>query len=145
MNPKNTTKALLQNVMIALFNEDEDAITRIAADAVEQGMTADEVGRVTAIARFDFDEKLTEYKSAPAEPLPEAEALTLTKASDVQQRDVDWLWPGWLPRGELTLLAGAPKTGKTTLALSVASILSRAGKWPSGERAKKADTIFWDG
>ena len=81
-----------------------------------------------------------------AAPTPDPEdpnAITLTKASDVRTRDVDWLWPGWLPRGELTLLAGQPKTGKTTLALSVASILSRGGKWPTGERAKKTNTIFW--
>ena len=143
MTSKISTETLLEKTMLALFNQDEDAITRICIDAVEQGMTADNVDRITALARFGFEEKLEDYRRTPSEPPSEAEALTLTPASEVNERPVEWMWPGWLPRGELVLLAGQPGAGKTTLALAVASILSRGGKWPSGEKAKPATTIFW--
>ena len=99
-----------------------------------------------ALAQFYVEDAIDKIKHSappPGDGLPEAEALTLTPASEVNEQPVEWLWPGWLPRGELTLLAGQPKAGKTTLALAVASILSRGGKWPSGEQAKPATTIFW--
>ncbi|MBN1139388.1 MAG: AAA family ATPase [Anaerolineae bacterium] len=35
-------------------------------------------------------------------------------------RPVEWLWPGWLPRGFLSLLGAAPGTGKSLLALDLA-------------------------
>ena len=145
MDPKNITD-LQQKLRLAFFDGDKDEATRISTDAVASGIPAKKVSTEMALAQFYVEEALDKIRTSPQPPgsgPPEAEALTLTKASDVEQRDVDWIWPGWLPRGELTLLAGQPKTGKTTIALSVASILSRGGKWPSGERAKKGDTIFW--
>ena len=145
MSTQNITD-LQQKFRLAFFDDDMDEATRIATDAVEAGIPAKKVSTEMALAQFSVEEALDKIRNSP-QPTgsgpPEAEALTLVKASDVQQRDATWLWPRWLPRGELTLLAGQPKTGKTTLALSVASILSRGGKWPSGERAKKANTIFW--
>ena len=35
---------------------------------------------------------------------------------DVPLNGVQWLWPGWLPRGKTTLLAGAGGSGKGTFA-----------------------------
>lgn len=99
-----------------------------------------------ALARFYVEEAIDQIRHSPPPPGSEpqgAEALTLTPASEVSEQSVEWLWPGWLPRGELVLLAGQPGAGKTTLALSVASIMSRGGKWPNGDQAKPSTTIFW--
>ena len=143
MDPKFNTASLQETFIAALCIGGADALTRATKSAIESGRSQKEVASAMALAQFAFDERIEEETAAAMAAEPQAEALTLTKAADVQPRDVDWLWPQWLPRGELTLLAGQPKTGKTTLALSIASILSRGGKWPTGERAKKADTIFW--
>ena len=143
---KNITD-LQQKLRLAFFAGDMDTATRIATDAVEAGSSADSVTQEMAYARFYVEESLEaldeDKHPPPGSQAPEAEALTLTPASEVSEQSVEWLWPGWLPRGELVLLAGQPGAGKTTLALAVASILSRGGKWPSGEQAKPTTTIFW--
>lgn len=59
-------------------------------------------------------------------------SVMLACAADIVPQAVTWLWPGWLPSGKLTLLAGAPGAGKTTLAIALAAIVSKGGKWPDG-------------
>ena len=145
MGPDSIT-ALQEKFRIAFFDGNQDGATRIATDAVAAGFAADKVTTEMALARFYVEESLDQLRHSPPPPgaeTPEAEALTLTPASEVTEQSVEWLWPGWLPRGELTLLAGQPGAGKTTLALAVASILSLGGEWPNGEQAKPAQTIFW--
>ena len=43
---------------------------------------------------------------------------------------IDWLWPGWLPRGLITLCVGVPGIGKTSLGLAVVQSVIEAKKWP---------------
>jgi len=47
------------------------------------------------------------------------------RASEVQVRPVKWLWPGRIPQGGLTVLAGEPGLGKSLLSIWLASGLSR--------------------
>src|SRR5205809_82697 len=43
----------------------------------------------------------------------------------LDRQPVQWLWPGWLARGVLTLLDGDPGLGKSTLAAELAARVSR--------------------
>ena len=43
-----------------------------------------------------------------------------------------WEWPGWLPRGFLTILAGEPGLGKSTLCLHLAACYIDGRPWPDG-------------
>ena len=43
--------------------------------------------------------------------------IDIVPAALIDPRLIDWIWPGYLATGKLHLLAGAPGTGKTTLAL----------------------------
>ncbi|WP_363506653.1 AAA family ATPase [Burkholderia sp. LMU1-1-1.1] len=52
--------------------------------------------------------------------------------ADIKPLPITWLWPGWVPAGKLTILAGAAGTGKTTLALALAAVLTAGGRWPDG-------------
>ena len=54
--------------------------------------------------------------------------------SGVHARPVEWLWPGWVPLGKLTVLDGDPGVGKSTLLLDLAARLSRDGVMPDGAR-----------
>ena len=54
----------------------------------------------------------------------------LIKASDVEVKQLKWLWPGVIPEGKLCQFAGEPGTGKSLITLFVASTLSRGGHWP---------------
>jgi len=80
--------------------------------------------------------------AAPGEGIARVQ---LRRASSVTMQSVDWLWAGWIARRKLHLLAGAPGTGKTTIALSIAAIVSSGGRWPDGTRAKAADVLIWSG
>jgi putative DNA primase/helicase len=70
----------------------------------------------------------------------------LTRASDIAPESIRWLWPDWLPEGKLTLLAGSPGTGKTTLAIALSATVSRGGKWPDGTTCNRVgDVLIWSG
>lgn len=45
---------------------------------------------------------------------------------------VAWLWPGWIPRGMITLLCAAPGAGKSFLALDLAHRLIAGRPFPDG-------------
>lgn len=73
-------------------------------------------------------------------------AALLTRACDVVPEAIRWLWSSWLPEGKVTLLAGSPGTGKTTLAIALAATVSRGGKWPDGTACSRTgDVLIWSG
>lgn len=74
------------------------------------------------------------------------ETVNLIRGDGVKLEPVNWLWQGFLPAGMLTLLGGAPGCGKTTIALSLAAVITRGGRWPDGSRADDAgDVLIWSG
>ena len=85
-------------------------------------------GEVPDLVAEHKPKKKTENLDIPLED------LILTPASQVEPRAIIWLWgpskhkrdqDGFVPLGELVLLAGAPNLGKSTLAVDMASNLSR--------------------
>lgn len=72
-------------------------------------------------------------------------SVTLIRGSDIKPEPINWLWPYWLAAGKLHILAGAPGTGKTTIATSVAAILSQGGTWPDGTGANRGSVLIWSG
>lgn len=87
--------------------------------------------------------------------LPDVEALSavapalpvkLVRGDQVPFEAVRWLWPGFVPAGMLTVLGGSPGCGKTTIACSLAAILTAAAHWPCGSRCEDAgDVLVWSG
>lgn len=72
--------------------------------------------------------------------------VQLINGSQIQPQPIDWLWSGWLAAGKLHILAGAPGTGKTTLALALAAALTTCGRWPDGTRISAAGSVLvWSG
>lgn len=71
------------------------------------------------------------------------DAAVLTCAADITPEPIQWIWMGWLAAGKLHIIAGAPGTGKTTIALAFASILTSGGRWPDGSYASPADVFVW--
>jgi len=56
---------------------------------------------------------------------------------------VEWLWPSWLPKGMLSLLAGEPGTGKSHWALDLARVLLHGGTWPDGTACTERGATVW--
>jgi putative DNA primase/helicase len=52
---------------------------------------------------------------------------------------LDWL----AALGKFHLLAGAPGTGKTTIAVSIAATVSAGARWPDGTAAEHGDVLIW--
>ncbi len=88
------------------------------------------------IARGRSDHAL---EAVLAEKLAELEAgerrqgeFVLVRACDLEEKPIEWLWPGYIPAGALTLLSSPPKCGKSTLTATIAARVSRGALWPSG-------------
>lgn len=71
--------------------------------------------------------------------------VQLEQASSLKIVPIRWLWPGWLARGKLQILAGAPSTGKTTIAMALAATVSSAGRFPCGTPANRGNVLIWSG
>jgi hypothetical protein len=107
-----------------LPNEGDDAADWLAANP--QATDAD----VLALAR--------------TQPAHESH-FPLVRASDIEAKPVDWLWPGWLARKMLAIIAGNGGTGKTTVALSLAAAITTGGKLPDGSTAPRGSVVMWSG
>lgn len=82
---------------------------------------------------------------ATQDPARPALGVTLVRAADIRPEPIGWLWSGWLARGKVHLVAGAPGTGKTTLSLTLAAALTTAGDWPDGTVAPLGSVALWSG
>ncbi|WP_249216108.1 AAA family ATPase [Burkholderia cenocepacia] len=75
-----------------------------------------------------------------------APTVNLSCAADIVPEPIHWLWPGWLPAGKLSILAGQPGCGKTTIAISLSSAISNGAEWPDGTRCNAPGNILiWTG
>lgn len=70
-------------------------------------------------------------------------AVTIVNAASIKVEPIEWLWPGWLARGKIHIIAGAPGTGKTTVGMSFAAIVTLGGRWPDGSRAAPGHVMIW--
>ncbi|MNV41443.1 hypothetical protein D3C71_1330800 [compost metagenome] len=67
-----------------------------------------------------------------------------TSAASIKPVAIRWLWPGWLAKGKLHILAGAGGTGKTTLLLGLVATITTGGLWPDGSRCTEpGNALIW--
>ena len=66
--------------------------------------------------------------------------LEIIKASEIEPKEVKWLWYPYIPFGKVTLLQGDPGDGKSKLMLSVAALLSKGKPLPFWIIVNKVDT-----
>jgi len=60
-------------------------------------------------------------------------ALSVTNVASVSRAEVTWLWPGYIPRGALTIIEGDPGSMKTTLTIDLAARITTGGALPQCE------------
>ncbi len=68
--------------------------------------------------------------------------MRITCATQIEPREVEWLWRSSVPLGMITMFAGDPKLGKSLVTLAMASALSRGRALPeSSVPSRPASTI----
>ncbi len=65
-----------------------------------------------------------------------------TLLSEVEPERVEWLWPGRVPLGKLTVLDGDPGLGKSAVTLDIAARVSADLELPGGERYGPAGVVL---
>ena len=60
------------------------------------------------------------------------EQEVLLTADQLKIPPMSWLWPGFVPEGNLCLIMGEPGVGKSQLAMDIASRVTRGTEWPDG-------------
>ncbi len=94
-------------------------------DAVEPEELRKIVEGMADVAEFSTLPK--SRKSSPKNGHSEA---VFTRLSDVVEEELAWLWPGRIPLGKLTLLAGDPGLGKSFVTIDMAARVSTGTPWP---------------
>lgn len=76
---------------------------------------------------------------------PASNTVRLIRGAELKPEPIRWTWERWLARGKLHIIAGAPGTGKTTLALALAATQTCGGRWPDGTRTQTGNVLIWSG
>src|SRR5687768_5180847 len=66
----------------------------------------------------------------PSTPKPR---LVVRTVADIEPEAVEWLWPGRIPLGMLTMLDGDPGMGKSFITVALAAAVSTGGAMPGGD------------
>lgn len=119
------------------------------------GATVADVHALARIVRPAAMEALQATHAAPPSSQPSlahafasgatADGVQIIRADSITPEPVDWLWDGYLASGKVHIMAGAPGTGKTTIALALAATVSAGERWPDGSIAAPGDVLIWSG
>ena len=66
--------------------------------------------------------------AVPVEAPPDGPDLV--RLDKAERTEVAWLWPGRIPLGKITVLAGDPGLGKSFITLDIAARVSTGAPWP---------------
>lgn len=117
--------------------------------AIDIGLEEDEALTTMRSARKKAVPIYNDLDMLPEMPKPTKDVpsfgLQMARGSDLSIRATRWLWDGWLARGEMHILGGAPSTGKTTITLSMAATMSTGGRWPDGSICIQRNVVIWSG
>ena len=90
-----------------------------------------------------LDQIYAEAQTGVSKHPPLQSILTLTAASKIPERSIQWVWQGWIPEGKVTVLAGDPGLGKSLITTMIAAKVSNSGSWPvDGGHAPCGDAII---
>ena len=81
-------------------------------------------------------------QDGPEEDTAPPKAPVLVNLDSVTPRQVQWLWPGRIPLGKISIIAGDPGLMKSMLSLDIAARVSRGLPWPDGGTAPQGDVLL---
>lgn len=103
-----------------------------------------------------FDNQDSRPEDSPFDEVPEVETSEpicseiiesglkgLRAFSEIEKRDIEWLWPSFLPKGALTVISGDPDVGKGFLWVDLVSRITTGQSWPTGERCETGNCMVF--
>lgn len=133
---------------------EHEALEALRVAALACGLELDEID---ATIESGFRAGLLDPRQAPdgvsdwnpdegqrATSKPSSSAVVL-RADSIRPESILWIWDGYLAAGKLHILGGAPGTGKTTLAIVIAAIITRGGRYPDGCLSRRGSVLIWSG
>ena len=69
--------------------------------------------------------------------------LYLRSLAGLEPEHVQWVIRDYLPRGELTLLAGMGGVGKTGVALKIISMVTQGARFPNGAECEQGNVLYY--
>ena len=73
---------------------------------------------------------------------PQQIGPVVTCLDDVAESEIQWLWPGYIPLGHITLLVGCLSEGKSPLACEMAARVTVGAPWPDGSPCPSGSVII---
>jgi putative DNA primase/helicase len=73
------------------------------------------------------------------------DTVILLRGDTISPAPTDWLWKDWIASSKMSILAGSPGTGKTSIALEFGAIVSTGRAWPDGTGSTTGNVIIWSG
>ncbi len=68
--------------------------------------------------------------------------LEVRRLADVRAEPIQWLWPGRIPFGKITILEGDPGLGKSTLTVELAACVTTGRPLPNGAEIQPRGVLF---
>lgn len=84
-------------------------------------------------------------------PLPErrtasaSRELVITAGDKVEMRNIQWLWPGRLPRKFLSVYAADSGSGKSTATAAIVATITTGAPWPGETTRREPAWVIWMG
>jgi hypothetical protein len=81
-------------------------------------------------------------ETATLEPHAVLGGPVLVCMADVERTEIDWLWPGRIPLGRITMLVGQPGLGKSFLTCDMTARVTTGADWPDGKKCPTGSVIL---
>lgn len=121
--------------------KDEDTLRR----AIEKGMETPRKAPDSGPSKNGLASSKASASSAKQEK-KEGDGPVTIQACDVKTRSVEWLWPGRIPVGKLTVIAGMPGLGKTFFLCDLVARVTSGCPWPDARaNSEKGSVLFISG
>ena len=126
----------------------DPATDRNIADKIEREYRRPRLGAATerpwpdGVPPYSQQNQQPQQQEQQHEPQTPNQTLEITNMSGVTAKQINWLWPGRIPRGELTLIVGDPGTGKTLVTEDMSVRLIDGKPWPTGESAPRGPIVY---
>ncbi len=117
----------VNSVVQEIIKVNPSFLSTFALDLVDEGVAP-------TLIRSYKEAIRKEYVFKTIDETPEARTVLsgvqIICAVDIKPGTISWLWNGWLARGKFHIFAGQAGIGKTTIAITLAAIVSTGGYFP---------------